>query len=172
MAIASTPIVAADGVLVIKYGAGSPLSYTVAYDMGDFKISGLNVANQETLNFYARGNFFGTRNIKDKEFTFSFTAHLIGLGGDSGSPTINDVILRRSGSDWAAATSTLPTSAGDTFHHTIQWTVERTNLGATADDTFTLKYCELSIDWAEGDGSTCTINGVAKMYSTDGMTIT
>jgi hypothetical protein len=33
MAIASTPIVAADGVLVIKDGAGTPLSYTDAYDM-------------------------------------------------------------------------------------------------------------------------------------------
>lgn len=166
--IASTPIVAADGVLVIKDGAA--LTYTVAYDMGDFKIGGLNVANKESLNFYARGKFFGARDIKDKEFTFSFTAHLIGLLGETGAPTINDVVLKKK--DWAAMTSTLPTTAGDTVHHTIQWTVERTNLGATADDTFTLKYCELSIDWAEGDGSTCTINGVAKMYSTDGMTIT
>ena len=166
--IASTPIVAADGVLVIKDGAS--LTYTVAYDMGDFKIGGLNVANKESLNFYARGVFFGTRDIKSKEFTFSFTAHLIGLLGEIGAPTINDVILKKK--DWLTMTSTLPTAAGDTVHHTIQWTVERTNLGATADDVFTLKYCELSIDWAEGDGSTCTINGVAKMYSTDGMTIT
>ena len=166
--IASTPIVSADGVLTISDGAA--LTYTVAYDMGDFKISGLNVANQESLNFYARGNYVGTRNIKDKEFTFSFTAHLIGLLGETGAPTINDVILRKK--DWSAATSTLPGAAGDTFHHTILWTVERSNLGATSDDTFTLKYCELSVDWAEGDGSTVTINGVAKMYSTDGMTIT
>jgi len=168
--IASTPIVAADGVLTIKDATGTPLSYTVAYDMGDFKIGGLNVSNKESLNFYARGVFFGTRDIKSKEFTFSFTAHLIGLLGETGAPTINDVILRKK--DWAAAVSTLPAAAGDTFHHTILWTVERSNLGATTDDTFTLKYCELSIDWAEGDGSTCTINGVAKMYSTDGMTIT
>lgn len=169
--ISATPIVAADGVLTITDATTpSPLSYTVAYDMGDFKISGLNKANKETANFYSRGKFFAARDVKDKEFSFSFTAHLIGLLGETGAPTINDVILRKK--DWAAAVSTLPATAGDTFHHTVTWTVERTNLGATADDAFALKYCELSVDWAEGDGSTVTINGVAKMYSTDGMTIT
>ena len=44
--ISASPIVAADGVLTITDGAGTPLSYTVAYDMGDFKISGLNRMNK------------------------------------------------------------------------------------------------------------------------------
>lgn len=169
--ISASPIVAADGVLTITDAtAVTPLSYVVAYDMGDFKIAGLNRMNKETAQFYSRGKFFAARDIKDKEFSFSFTAHLIGLLGETGAPTLNDVILRKK--DWAAAVSTLPATAGDTFHHTVTWSVERSNLGATADDTFTLKYCELSVDWAEGDGSTVTVNGIAKMYSTDGMTIT
>lgn len=168
--ISSSPVVSADGVLTITDGAGSPLSYAVAYDFGDFKVGGLNVAQQDVMDFFARGAFFSARNVKGRHIPFSFTAHLIGILGETGAPTLLDVILRKK--DWAAATSTLPTANGDTFHHTLTWSIARTTLGATANDAFALKYCQLDADIAEGDGSTISVSGVAKRFSTDYMTIT
>jgi hypothetical protein len=167
--IASIPIIAADGVLTIT--DGGVLTYAVAYDHGDLKIGGLNVTQKEVTDFFSRGTYFGSRDTKAKPIPFSFTAHLIGILGETGAPTIMDVVLRKK--DWAAAVSTLPAGHGDTFHHALTWSIERTNLGATNDDAVALKYCEINVDLQDGEqGATITINGVAKPYSTDYITLT
>lgn len=173
--IAKNPIIGADCTLTIKSAAGAVV-LQVPYTNGDFKISGLNAANagaklsmQEVTDYFARGTYFASRYTKGKILEFSFTGHLTALVGAVADPAASDPVLKKI--DWSAVTSTLAASAGDVPHFSVEWAVERSNLSATADNLLVLKYCELSVDWAEGDeGSTFTINGKLKPYSTDSFT--
>ena len=174
--IAKNPIIGADCSLKISDGAS--LTLTLPYTNGDFKIAGLNAANagaklsmQEVVDYFARGAFFASRYTKGKVIEFSFSGHLTAIVGAVNDAAAADPILKKI--DWSAATSTLPASAGDVPHFKLEWIVERSNFSATADNLLTLKYVEFTIDWSEGDdGSTFTINGKAKPYSTDSFTAT
>jgi hypothetical protein len=175
MAVVSlSPIVGIDGVLTIKDGAA--LSLAIPFTNGDFKGAGWNAgitsgrtAMQEVTDFFARGKYIGSRYTKGKILEFSFTSHMTALLGETGDPTLMDAVLRKG--DWAAPSSTVPAARGDVMHYTLEWAVERTDFGATNDRKVTMKYCEVTLDPAEGDdGSTWTVNVRAKPYSTDSIT--
>ena len=177
MAVVSlSSIVGIDGVLTIKDGAA--LTLALPFTNGDFKLPGLNggltsgrTSMQEVTDFFARGKYIGSRYTKGKILECSFTAHLTALTGETGDATILDVALRKN--DWAAPTSTVPVARGDVLHYTLEWAVERTDFGATNDRKITMKYCEVTIDVAEGDdGGTLTVNIRAKPYSTDSIAFT
>lgn len=178
--IAKTPIIGNDGVIRIK-SSGGAIVLTIPYSNADFKIDGLNAgvvaysgtnkSMREVVDFFARGDYFGSRFAKGKILEFSFSGWLTALVGVTGDPSACDPVLMKA--DWAAATSTLPSTAGDVPHFTVEWAVERSNLGATSDNLLVLKYCELTIAWEEGEeGSKFTISGKAKPWSTDSFAVT
>ncbi|TXH41152.1 MAG: hypothetical protein E6Q97_38110 [Desulfurellales bacterium] len=170
MSISATPIIPRDGVLTIKDGAGTPLSYAIPYSDGDFSLSGL-VEDQTTVqSFRNRGRTYAIRKVEDQDLEFSFTCHAHAILGDGATAGLYDVLGKKG--VWAAATSTLPAAAGDAFCVSLTFTAERSNLGATSDASVVLKYCRISGDFQEGVPSTFSISGTAYAYSTDYLTIT
>jgi hypothetical protein len=75
-------------------------------------------------------------------------------------------IIRRQGS-YAAAVSTLGSSA-DVYTLKLTLTVEGTDFGDASDHTIVLNDCECSVDFAEGDPNSFTINFT--VYGTVSMT--
>lgn len=167
MALATNPLVPKDGSIVITDGAA--LSLTINYEDGDFSVSGLQKDQRSTQVFRNRGKTYSVRETDDTDIEFSFSCHAISLVGDGTTATIGDVV-RRSGV-WVAATSTLPAASGDAYCVQVKWTGERTNFGATSDTSVTLKYCHLSLDYAEGIPGKLSIKGTAYCISTDYITI-
>lgn len=55
MGLAAVPIIPRDGILTIKDGAGSPLSYAIPYTDGDFSMSGLVEDQSAVQSFKNRG---------------------------------------------------------------------------------------------------------------------
>jgi hypothetical protein len=53
----------------------------------------------------------------------------------------------------------------------LAWVGERTDNGATTDSGITLKYCRLSMDFAEGVPGKISVKGRAICYSTDYLTL-
>lgn len=169
MANAQTPFVPRDGSLTFSDGAGTPLTYTVQYEDGDFSVSGLNDSTYAKQSFKSRGKTYSVRDVEDQEIEFSFTCHAIALVGDGTTATVGDVVLKEGA--WASATSTLPAANGDSYCVSLTWTGERTNFGASSDSSITLKYCALSMDFSEGVAGKLSIKGVAYPISTDFRTI-
>jgi len=168
MALATTPLVPKDGTIVFSDGAA--LTYTLVYEDGDLQVSDLKESQWVTQVFKDRGIPYSARDVeRDEAIEFSFTAHAIGVVGDNTTATIGDVVMRLK--VWAAATSTMPASTGDVYTVQLAWTGERTDLGATADTTLTLKYCRLSMDFAEGVPGKISVKGRAICYSTDYLTV-
>lgn len=170
MSNANTPIIPKDGVLHILDGAGTPLDFTVLYDGGDLSFSGLNQGFSTRQIFMSRGVPYSVRDTELKPIEFTFTCDAVHILGDGTTATIYDVLMKKA--PWASATSTLPTTRGDTYCLTFKFTAERSNLGATADNTVTLKYCFFEMDFAEGIPGKWTIKGTMIPYSTDYYTAT
>lgn len=145
-----------DGSITIKDGTGTPLSLTVNFDQGDFSITGLKAKLRETVAYEARGRFKSLRHTTRTYPTFSFTAHAAEFSED-GTGTLADAILRQ-GTVWTAAVSTRGASA-EVYTLDVTLTVEGTSHGDSADGTFTLEDCELSVDFAEGDPNTFSVSG-------------
>lgn len=170
MSLSATPILSRDGILTIKDGAGTPLSYAIAYTDGDFSMNGIVEDQSAVQSFRNRGRTYAVRKTEDQDLEFSFTCHAHAILGDGTTAGLYDVLGKKG--VWAAATSTLPAAAGDAFCVSLTFTAERSNLGATSDASVVLKYCRISGDFQEGIPSTFSISGTAYAYSTDYLTIT
>ena len=166
MANASVPLIPKDGTIVITDGAA--LSFTVVYEDGDLQAAGLKSDQMATQIFKDRGIPYSARETeRDEAIEFSFSAHAIAIVGDNTTATIGDILLRKK--VWAAYTSTAA-AFGDAKCVQVAWTGERTDLGATADTTLTLKYCRLEADFSEGIPGKWAIKGRAMCFSTDYVT--
>lgn len=156
-----------DGTIVITDGAA--LSFTVIYEDGDLQVTGLMSSQMETQVFKDRGIPYSARETERTEaIEFSFTCHAMAIVGDNTTATIGDIVLRQK--VWSAYTSTTPAANGDAKTVQVAFTGERTDLGATADTTLTLKYCRLSGDFGEGLPSKWSIKGRAFCFSSDYVT--
>lgn len=169
MSNSANPLIPVDGVITITDGTGTPLSFSAAYEDGDFKVGPLNAGQQTRQSFKSRGKTYSVRDVEDMDITFSFTCHATQILGDGTTATIADVVLKKG--PWASATSILPAANGDSYLLTVKWTGERSDLGATADNTITLKYCALDLEFAEGVPGTLSISGTAYCLSTDYLTL-
>lgn len=167
---AATPIIPRDGVLVISDATGTPKTLTIPYLGGQIKISGLNASQKTKQLVLSRGTVYGGRDVDDQPYTFEFTADAAHFKGDNSTATLWEVVMKQG--VWSAATSTLPTSAGDIYCVTCTWTVERTNFSGTNDNVVALKYVYFDLDFSEGTPSQFSLKGTCIPYSTDHMTIT
>ena len=169
MANTANPLIPVDGVITITDGAA--LSLTLNYEDGDIQIQGLNGQNQKSFqSFKSRGKTYSVRAVEDVDIEFSFTAHAVHIIGDGTTGTLGDVALKKAA--WAAATSKLSSSNGDAYLVQVSWRGERTNFGATNDNVVTMKYCALTLDFAEGVPGKLSIKGTCFPISTDYLTVT
>lgn len=168
MAVATNPMIPADGALVITDGAA--LTYTIIYEDGDLSITGLTKGQMQMVSFKDRGITYSVRETEDQDIEFAFSCHAIALLGDATTAMPTDVVLKLG--VWAAATSKISAAQGNAYLLQLKFTAERSNFGATADSTATLKYCQMTIDFSEGIPGKLSIKGKCFPLSTDFLTLT
>lgn len=155
MAVSSVVKNFRDGTILIEDGTGTPLAVTVQYEAGDFSITGLNQGNTEATTYLDRGELGTVRKTSRTFPTFSFSAHMTDLS-DNTDKLLYDAVNKTGA--FAAAVSTGGT-ASDVYMLKVTLTIEGTNFGDSADHVMILNNCHLSIDFAEGDPNSFTLNG-------------
>ena len=142
-----------DGSIVLSDGTGTPLTVTVQFEAGDLSLSGTNQGNYEHTKYLDRGEL-GIRKTNRMFPTGSFTCQMTDLS-DATDRLIWDIVNKTGA--FTAAVSTLGANA-DLYTLKIVLTVEGTNFGDATDHVLTMNDCRCSIDFAEGDPNSFTIN--------------
>ena len=144
-----------NGTLRIYDATSTPLDVTVEYDAGDFSINGLKKKLNETTTYLDRGELGSVRHTARTFPTISFTAQMTEFS-DATNEVLQDIVLRTGA--FATAVSTLGATA-DVYTLNMTLTVEGTDFGDASDHVLTATNVEMSVDFAEGDPNTVTING-------------
>lgn len=155
MAVSSVVKNFRDGTILIEDGTGTPLAVTVQYEAGDFSITGLNQGNVEATTYLDRGELGSVRKTSRTFPTFSFSAHMTDLS-DNTDKLLYDAVNKTGA--FASAVSTGGT-ASDVYMLKVTLTIEGTNFGDSADHVMIMNNCHLSIDFAEGDPNSFSLNG-------------
>lgn len=154
MAISSVVKNFRDGTIVLSDGTGTPLTVTIQFENGDLSMSGANAGQVDHTKYLDRGELGSVRRTSRTFVTGSFSCQMTDLS-DSTDRLIWDMV-NKTGS-FASAVSTLGANA-DLYTLKIVLTVEGTNFGDSADHVLTMNDCRCSIDFAEGDPNSFTIN--------------
>lgn len=167
MADAAVPLIPRDGTLVLSDGAA--LTLTVLYTDGNLKIGNLSQGNYVVQAFKDRGTAYSLRGVEKQEITVSFDCHAVMTVGAS-SPL---EAIRKTGT-WASATSTTPIANGGSEVHTVQavWTGERSNFGATADASVTIKKIRFTGSFSEGTPGMLSFEGIGYLFADTDIAIT
>lgn len=169
MADAVFPMIPKDGTITLYDGAGSPLSYEVAYEDGDFSAPELAEGLEEVVEFEDRGTVYAARKTGRKSQDFSFSCHALRFKRDgSGNTHIADVVMKQGA--WSAATSTAA-SYSDAHMVKVVFKAERSDFGESADSTITLKFCHLRAGFQEGVPGKFSISGRAYMFTADAIAV-
>lgn len=153
-----------DGTLLIEDGTGTPLTYTVAFEAGDFA---LTVPGRTVNLFLDRGVITSPPNIRygdDQPLTFTFTAQLRDVS-DATDATLPAILMDTGivGSTWVSRGG----ANGEVKTFRLTWTIEGTDHGDTADHTLVLDYCYITGSVSEGDPSIVSISGTCyELYPT------
>jgi hypothetical protein len=145
-----------DVTILINDGTSpTPLAMTVQYENGDFSLSGSNQGNYEHTKYLDRGELGSIRKTNRSFPTGSFTAQLTDLS-DATNQTLWDAVNK---TGWfASAVSTLGANA-DLFCLKLTLTIEGSNFGGgETDHVLVMNDCRCSIDVAEGDPDSFTLN--------------
>ncbi len=169
--VADVPVLPADGTLTMGDGTGTPVTMVIPYDNGNVKVEDFEVDDMEVQAFESRGGtIYAIRDVKKKTSTkITFTADLVG-STDSAKANILDFI--RFTNKYSGNVTTLPSTAGKAKLISFKWGFERSNFGATADGSFTYKYCRAKASIEEGVPSKISISIEAFHFSTDYVTVT
>jgi hypothetical protein len=144
-----------DGQIILKDGTGTPIAVTIAFESGDFSISGLSAnANTEVTTYLDRGSLGSVRLTSQTFPTWSFTCHMVEFS-DGTDKTVWDAVNKTG--TFAAAVSTITNS--DVYGLDCVINIEGTTLGEATDHTLTLVGNRITLDFAEGDPNSFTING-------------
>lgn len=155
MAVSSVVKNFRDGTILIEDATATPLAVTVQFEGGDFSITGLNQSNTEATTYLDRGDLGSVRKTSRTFPTFSFSAHMTDLS-DATDKLLYDAVNKTGA--FSAAVSTGGT-ASDVYMLKVTLTIEGTNFGDSADHVMVLNNCHLSIDFAEGDPNSFSLNG-------------
>jgi len=144
-----------DGQIILKDGTGTPIAVTIEFESGDFSISGLSAnSNTEVTTYLDRGSLGSVRLTSQSFPTWSFTAHMVEFS-DAVTKTLWDAVNKTG--TFAAAVSTITNS--DVYGLDCVINIEGTTLGEATDHTLTLVGNRITLDFAEGDPNSFTING-------------
>lgn len=168
MAIPATPIIPQDGQIRLRDNtSGTRKSLIIAYEDGDFKITGLVEGMAAQQIFLDRGIPYAGRKGDLQAISFSFSAHAVAFS-DSSAGTPMDAILKTG--SWSGAVSMLPSSSGDLYLLNVDFAAERSNFGGTADAALDMQYCGLTMDFEEGMPGKFNVSGTAYMFGGMGAT--
>lgn len=138
--------------------AVTPVELVLAFDRGDFNVSGI----QQTLNEYVRierrGKRVNTAYGNRVYPTFSFSSWVTQLVGDGSAPgTLGEFLLQQG----AYSTNESVGGTGSPYALDIEWTQEGTDFGDSADTVLTLAGCEFVIDTLQeaAEGTSVSISG-------------
>jgi len=144
-----------DGTITLTDGTSpSPLSLTIQYEAGDLSLSGVNQGNYEHTKYLDRGDLGSIRKTNRSFPTGSFSCQMTEFS-DGSNQNIWDFVNKTGA--FSAAVSTLGANA-DLYVLKITLSVEGTNFGDSSDHILELGNCRCTIDFAEGDPSSFTIN--------------
>ena len=144
-----------DGQIILKDGTGTPIAVTIEFESGDFSISGLSAnANTEVTTYLDRGSLGSVRLTSQQFPTWSFTCHMVEFS-DAVTKTVWDAVNKTG--TFAAAISTITNS--DVYGLDCVINIEGTSLGEATDHTLTLVGNRITLDFAEGDPNSFTVNG-------------
>ena len=153
MAVSNVVKVRKDGTITITDGTGTPLSYTVDYEDGDFQLS---QPKRSSTTIRDRGVIAGERQADQPEGTLSFSVHFREFTNGSAT-TLMDVIEKTG--NWSAAISTGGTGY-ESFMVDVAFTVEGTDHGDSADHVATAS--KVKLEWSsfqEGDPDKISVTG-------------
>ena len=146
-----------DGSITLKDGTGTPVTLVVPFSQGDFSPAGIQETQQEVVAYQSRGVLHIVRHAAANFPTGSFS-FMVADYADATDQTAIDFLLKQG--SFAANVSTLGTNA-EVYTVNIVLTIEGTDHGDAADHTITLTNCACTIDVAEGEPNTVTVNYTA-----------
>ena len=146
-----------DGTLVLSDGTGSPVSYTVVLEGGDFAAGLMSADNHEVTAYLDRGDFATLRQTNQTFPSWSFTAHQSGVS-DGTLNTIRDFVMKSD--SYSANVSTLGANA-DVYTIKVTLTIEGTDHGDAADHTLVFDDSHVVIDFSEGDPNSWSLSGTS-----------
>jgi hypothetical protein len=144
-----------DGSITIEDGTTpTALDYTCSFDQGDLSITGLSATQREVTAYERRGVLKTVRHTTRTYPTGSFSLMLADLS-DGTDETLVDILMKQGA--FSAAVSTLDANA-EVYTTKITLTIEGTDHGDAADHTLVLDDVHCTVDVAEGDPNTVTVN--------------
>jgi len=147
-----------DGQIILSDATGTPNTFTVAYEDGDFSFSD---DKTERIVMRDRGQIVGLRKGDDAVGSFSFSCYLTEFT-DGSTSTICDII-EKTGS--AAAWISTGGTGYEQYLLDVQLKIEGTDHGDGSDETLTLTKCFLNWDFAEAkEGNKINVTG--EVYGT------
>lgn len=163
------------GTVVLSDGTGTPLTITLDIDNGDVSLTGVTPGLRNSSDYQRKGQYQCSA-FTDRAFpTLSFTANMAEFT-DTSSGTLIDFIFAKSGTPYGARIPTIApagaTAARIPFTCDFQLTIEGTNFGDGADHVFGADNVKMTVDFAEGDPNTFTINGTVLGALTDDWAVT
>lgn len=141
-----------DGKITIKDGTGTPLTFEVSYEAGDFQLT------DPRYNYTVvqdRGEIAGVRKTSKEPGSFSFSAYLRAVT-DGTDYTLIDVLKATNS---ASAWTTTGTVAYDRDLRTVVFELEGTTPDG-ADSVITCTLCGMEYSIAEGELTTISVEGV------------
>lgn len=144
------------GTITLADATGTPISMTVAYESGDFALSGVMQGQMEIAMYLDRGDFASIRKTNFTPATFSFTAHMTEIS-DATNKNLMDVVGKTGA--WASGVSAAGTGADAVWTINATWTIEGTDAGDASDHVVALANCHCKIDAKEGDPNSFSISG-------------
>ena len=144
------------GTILLADATATPITLTVAYESGDFALSGIMQGQKDVAMYLDRGDFGSLRKTNFTPATFSFTAHLTDIS-DATNANLMDAVGKTGA--FASGVSTLGTASDFPWTLNVTWTIEGTDAGDPSDHVVALSNCHLKIDASEGDPNSFSISG-------------
>lgn len=153
-----------DGSITFKDGTGTPLDFTITFDMGDMSVTGLSAVNDKSGKYYnhteiqARGELVSQR-MTDRVFPSVSASMYMRSFHHATEERFMDFIQGQGA--FASRVSTTGANA-EVFNCDIVFTVEGTDHGDAADETLTLNDVTIdSFEFAEAmEGNTFKFSGI------------
>jgi hypothetical protein len=155
-----------DGSMTIKDGTGTPLTFTVPFEQGNFSITGLARKLRNVSAYESRGKFKTARHTTRLYPTWTCNVYMADFTA-TGGVSLGDVLFKQ-GATWSAAVSTFGANA-QVYALDVVFTVEGTDFGDAADSTFTLEDNYIVADFSEGDPNNFALSGTCYGAITGGI---
>lgn len=146
-----------DGTITIEDSTGSAVTIVVAYEEGNFSLSGLQQDLTEVSAYMDRGSLASLRKTNQVFPTWSFTSYVTHMtSGGSGTISILEFIKQVDG---GASLTSGSAAKGDVMTFKVTFAMEGTDFGDSGDHNIVLTENVISVDFSEGDPNTFSVSG-------------